>query len=179
MSARGLALIRTFALASAAGALLTACADAPLPSGAVGSPAPEYAARTLDGDTVSLADLRGDAVLLNVWATWCPPCRKEMPDLQALHEEFEDAGLRVVGISIDAAGADEVVREFLRDYGITYTILRDPDDRITQLFPAPGVPITVLVDANGKISWRHLGPVTADDPGLRAAIAAALPPRGK
>jgi len=98
-----------------------------------------------------------------------------MPDLQKLHEEFDHAGLRVVGVSIDAAGADEMVREFLEDYGITYTILRDPADRITSLFPAPGVPNTILIDAEGKVAWRRLGEVTADDPSLREAIARALP----
>src|SRR5690606_35100744 len=181
MSGKGLALapaagaLLTVGALLAASALLTACADVPPPSGAVGSPAPDYAAPTLDGDTISLAELRGNAVLLNVWATWCPPCRKEMPDLQKLHEEFDHAGLRVVGVSIDAAGADEMVREFLEDYGITYTILRDPADRITSLFPAPGVPNTILIDAEGKVAWRRLGEVTADDPSLREAIARALP----
>ncbi|HEX7118980.1 MAG TPA: TlpA disulfide reductase family protein [Longimicrobiales bacterium] len=166
-------------IAIAACALLGACADAPAPRGAIGSPAPEYAAPTLDGDSISLASLHGEAVLLNVWATWCPPCRKEMPDLQALHEEFRDDGLRVVGISIDAAGADDLVRDFIDDYGITYPIVRDPGERITSLFPAQGVPITVLIDAGGTVAWRHLGPVTADDPGLRAAIADALPAIGE
>lgn len=181
MSGKGLALapaagaLLTVGALLAASALLTACADVPPPSGAVGSQAPDYAAPTLDGDTISLAELRGNAVLLNVWATWCPPCRREMPDLQALHEEFGGAGLRVVGVSIDAAGADEMVREFLEDYGITYTILRDPADRITSLFPAPGVPNTILIDAEGKVAWRRLGEVTADDPSLREAIARALP----
>ncbi len=165
------------ALAFAAGALLTACADVPPPAGAVGSIAPDYAARTLDHDTVSLAEFRGNAVLLNVWATWCPPCRQEMPDLQALHEEFEGAGLRVVGVSTDAAGADELVRDFLAEYGITYTILRDPGERIMSIFPAPGVPLTVLIDSEGRVAWRHLGPLTSNDPTLRDAIARALPAR--
>lgn len=165
------------ALVLAACALLAACADSPAPPGAVGSAAPDYTARTLDGDSISLAALRGHAVLLNVWATWCPPCRKEMPDLQALHEEFAPRGLRVIGVSIDAAGADDVVREFLGEYGITYEIARDPDERITSLFPAPGVPITVLIDAEGTVVWRHLGPLTADHPELRKALGRVLPRR--
>ncbi len=101
-----------------------------------------------------------------------------MPDLQALHEEFRADGLRVVGVSIDAAGADGLVREFLADHGITYDVLRDPGERISALFPAPGVPITVLIDAEGKVAWRHLGPLTADHPELRAALADALARRG-
>lgn len=154
-------------------ALLAACGDSPLP-GTVGATAPEYAARTLDGDTVSLAELRGQAVLLNVWATWCPPCRKEMPDLQRLHERYEARGLRVVGVSIDAPGADAAVHDFLAEFGITYTILRDPEDRISSLLQSPGVPVTLLIDAGGIVRWRHLGPVTSEDPGLVSAIEAAL-----
>jgi len=158
---------------------LLACGDAPLPPGAVGTRAPDYAAPTLDGDTVSLAGLRGEAVLLNIWATWCPPCRKEMPDLQALHEEFGPRGLTVLGVSIDAAGADDTVREFLAEHGITYTILRDPGEKITAAFPAQGVPVTVLLDTDGVVRWRHLGPVTADNPVLREATEKALPRRGR
>src|SRR5690606_10269991 len=158
----------------AVGALLFGCGNAP-PPGAVGSTAPEYAARMLDGDTISLVALRGQPVLLNVWATWCPPCRKEMPELQALHEELGPKGLYVLGVSIDAAGADEIVREFLDEYDITFAIARDPDERVTTAFPAQGVPITVLIDPEGTIVWRHLGPVSADQPDLRAALARVLP----
>ena len=158
-------------------ALAVACAPGDYRPIATGDRAPAYAGATLAGDTVSLARLRGEPVLLNIWATWCPPCREEMPLLQALHEEFEGAGLRVVGVSTDAAGADELVRDFLAEYGITYTILRDPGERIMSIFPAPGVPLTVLIDSEGRVAWRHLGPLTSNDPTLRDAIARALPAR--
>lgn len=170
-------MMKRLAFVLATCAAVTACGEAPLPRGAVGTEAPAYAARTLDGDSVSLATLRGEAVLLNVWATWCPPCREEMPDLQEIHEEFGQEGLRVVGVSIDASGADELVREFLDENGITYSILRDPGERITSLFPTPGVPITLLIDAEGTVVWRHLGPLTADAPALREALKKALPDR--
>jgi peroxiredoxin len=150
--------------------LIAACAEAPASRGEVGRPAPDYAAVTLDGDSVSLASLRGEAVLLNIWATWCPPCRKEMPDLQALHEEFGPRGLKVVGVSIDAAGSDEQVREFLDDYGITYPILRDPGERVATAFATQGVPVTVLIDPDGTVVWRRLGPVSMEDPALREAL---------
>ena len=143
-------------------------------AGAVGNPAPEYAAPSVAGDTVSLADLKGEVVLLNIWATWCPPCRVEMPHLQSLHEELGDQGLRVVGVSVDSRGASGAVDRFTGDLGIEFLILRDPSERIAHLFGAYGVPFNVLIDREGIVRWRHSGPVTADDPALRSALEAAL-----
>ncbi|HEX7051114.1 MAG TPA: TlpA disulfide reductase family protein [Longimicrobiales bacterium] len=153
--------------------LAAACGGAS-PPGQVGAPAPDYAATTLAGDSVALADWRGDAVLLNIWATWCPPCREEIPELQALHETYAPRGLRVVGVSVDAAGADRTVREFVHEFGVDYQILRDPAERVSVAFATRGVPTTVLVGPEGTVLWRHLGPIRADDPALREAIDQAL-----
>jgi peroxiredoxin len=161
-------------LAVLASLALAACTTETQPPAAVGSPAPAYSATALTGDSVSLAKLRGKVVLLNVWATWCIPCRKEMPELQALHEQNEARGLEVVGVSIDAPGDDNGVRDFLHDYGITYTILRDPVDRISDGFAIIGVPASFLIDRQGKIAWKHLGPFTRTDSALVRALAAAL-----
>src|SRR5690625_7808372 len=82
--------------------LLTSCGSGMPSYGEVGSRAPEYGAKTVDGDSITLASLEGAPVLLTIWATCCPPCRKEMPDLQELHERYSPAGLQGVGVSIDA-----------------------------------------------------------------------------
>src|SRR5687768_2916004 len=111
----------------------------------VGDPAPEYAAPDLTGDTVALAALRGQAVLLNVWATWCAPCREEMPELQALHERFGTRGLRVLGVSVDASGSEDPIRYFLEEFGVSFTILHDPGDRVSRVFRLTGVPETFLI----------------------------------
>ena len=140
----------------------------------VGAPAPRYSARSLSGDSVALASLHGDAVLLNVWATWCHPCRTEIPELERLHRTLGDSGLRVVGVSIDASGEDPAVSDFAREYGMTYPVWRDADSRVTTLFAAIGVPATYLIDRNGVLRWKHVGPITATDPELRREIAAAL-----
>jgi cytochrome c biogenesis protein CcmG, thiol:disulfide interchange protein DsbE len=157
-----------------AAGLLAACGFDVATRGAGGTEAPDYHAVTLDGEPVSLAELRGEVVLLNVWATWCPPCRKEIPELQALHETYGVRGLRVVGVSGDAAGTDGMVRRFADQFGVTYDVLRDPAERATSVFAFQGIPGTVLIDRAGTIVWRHLGPVTAEDPGLLAALEAAL-----
>ena len=143
-------------------------------SGQVGELAPEYAAPTLEGDSVSLASLRGAPVLLNVWATWCPPCREEIPELQALHEELGPQGLEVVGVTIDNAGMAAAIRSFAEEQGMTYRILHDSTERISDALRLQGVPATLLIDREGRVAWRHLGPVTGDDPALREALAGVL-----
>ena len=140
----------------------------------LGAPAPEYAAVSLAGDSVSLAGLRGKVVLLNVWATWCAPCREEIPVLQDLHELHAPRGLEVVGVSVDARGETETVRSFAGDFGVTYPIWLDPDERVASLFRTIGVPSTFLIDRDGTLIWRHLGPVLADDPQLTRLLEQAL-----
>jgi cytochrome c biogenesis protein CcmG, thiol:disulfide interchange protein DsbE len=80
---------------------------------AAGDTVPEFGAPLLDGDSLHLASLRGQPVLLNIWATWCAPCREEMPALQALHEEYGPRGLRIIGVSVDSRGAEPAIRRFL------------------------------------------------------------------
>jgi peroxiredoxin len=143
----------------------------------VGDPVPAYAAPTLAGDTVRLADLDGDAVMLNVWATWCPPCRDEMPGLQSLHELYGSRGLRVVGVSIDARGAESAVAEFVRDYDISFTILHDVAEDVSREFRLIGVPETFLIEPGGRIAYRWIGkfdPLAAD---VIARVEAVLPVR--
>jgi cytochrome c-type biogenesis protein len=146
-------------------AVFMAACEAPVPQvGHVGQEVPAYAAPTLTGDSLAVRNLKGDVVLLNVWATWCIPCRKEIPELQALHQEFGSRGLRVLGVSVDAGDADGDVRDFARAFGMTYPILRDPGETVSQLFAIPGVPASFLIDRDGVVRWRHLGPFKATDP---------------
>lgn len=166
--------------ASLAILLLGGCtADARESRVAVGEPAPAYAAATLAGDTVALRELRGQAVLLNLWATWCPPCREEMPGLQALHEEFAEEGLRVVGVSIDAESADAEVRRFLRENAITFTILHDPRERVSRTFRTTGVPETFLINREGMLVARWIGAFDPLSEDARAKVRAALAEGGR
>jgi cytochrome c biogenesis protein CcmG, thiol:disulfide interchange protein DsbE len=139
-----------------------------------GDPAPGFSAPVLGGDTVSLAALRGAPVLLNVWATWCPPCREEMPALQALHETYGDRGLRVLGVSIDARGAESAIRSFTADHGITFTILHDPAESVSRQFRINGVPETFLIDAGGSIAHRWIGAFDPLAPDVAERIEAAF-----
>jgi cytochrome c biogenesis protein CcmG/thiol:disulfide interchange protein DsbE len=156
-------------------AALGACAsDAPRAAVAVGQPAPSYGAARLDGTPVSLADHKGDVVLLNVWATWCKPCRQEIPALDSLHREFASRGLVVAGVSIDVVGDTTQIAGFARELGASYTLWLDPDDRVSSTFLAIGVPSSYLIDREGVLRWKHMGVVRADDPTLRALLDTLL-----
>jgi peroxiredoxin len=142
-----------------------------------GDPAPPYAAPLLTGDTVRLTDLRGTVVMLNIWATWCPPCREEMPGLQQLHGEYGARGLRVVATSIDQRGAESAIREFVREHRLTFTILHDVAEDVSRQFRTAGVPETYLIGPDGVIAHRWIGkfdPMAAD---VRQLVEGLLPAR--
>jgi cytochrome c-type biogenesis protein len=145
----------------------------------VGARAPAYRATTLEGDSVSLESLRGSVVLLNVWATWCHPCREEVPFLQGLHERYAARGLELVGVSVDAAGEDGAILDFARRYGMTYPVWRDPAERVSSTFLIIGVPASFLVGRDGTLLWRKTGPVSESDTAfarlLEEALAAPAP----
>ena len=140
----------------------------------VGKPVPEYRAVSVDGDSVSLGAQRGKVVLFNVWATWCHPCRDEIPELLVLYEKYKPRGLELVGVSIDANGSDEAIQKFMKDFRMTYPVWRDPDERVSTEFLVVGVPATFLIDRNGTLRWRKTGPIQPGDSSLTAAIEQAL-----
>jgi cytochrome c biogenesis protein CcmG, thiol:disulfide interchange protein DsbE len=139
-----------------------------------GASAPSFSAETLEGERIELSQLRGEVVLVNVWATWCWPCRREMPSFEALHRDLGDQGLRIVAVSIDKAGASGDIREFLDELGITFTVLHDPENRISTAFQAIGVPETYLIDARGVIRKRWIGRIDGRSDAVRAPIREAL-----
>lgn len=140
----------------------------------VGLPAPAYSTISLSGDSVSLAGQRGKVVLLNVWATWCHPCRDEIPELRALHERYQGRGLELVGVSVDADGNDEGIKEFMKEFEMTYPIWRDPGENVSTRFLVIGVPATFLIDKQGVLRWRKTGPIQPGDTTLTNAIERAL-----
>lgn len=140
----------------------------------IGAPAPGYRTVSLAGDSVSLAAHRGKVVLFNVWATWCHPCRDEIPELQAIHVMYQPRGLELIGVSVDSDGSDDAIRTFMTDFRMTYPVWRDPDERVSSQFLVVGVPATFLIDREGVLRWRKTGPIQPNDPSLTAAIEAAL-----
>lgn len=142
----------------------------------VGSEAPDFQARTLDGtDSVkTITDYRGEVVLLNVWATWCIPCRTEMPSIQALHESFAGQGLKVVAVSVDQPGFEQDIRDFAQEYGLTFEILHDASGGIQQAYQTTGIPETYVIDRDGVIRRKHIGPADWNSASNRALVAQLL-----
>jgi cytochrome c biogenesis protein CcmG/thiol:disulfide interchange protein DsbE len=139
-----------------------------------GTPMPEYSAIYLDGSKFDMAAKRDKIVLLNVWATWCGPCRFEIPELQKLHEQYAPRGLEVVGVSVDESGV-ESVRSFVAEQDkMTYPIVLDAGGKIANILETTVLPTTVLVDRKGRIVWKQYGAIEGGDEKLKKAIEAAL-----
>ena len=118
--------------------------------------------------------MRGEVVLLNLWATWCLPCRTETPYLQSISEAYGDRGLRVVGISQDVGNAREDIRAFVEQFGVTYTILHDPRMRGLDLYQVNALPGTFLIDREGILRWMQFRPIREGDPAFLQALSDAL-----
>lgn len=150
-----LAVATVLAVTALLGSALAA--RAPVPPG-VGEPAGPLAGTTLEGEQFDLAELRGSVVLVNVWASWCGPCRDELPELVAASERWGDAGLRVVGV--DTRDRESAARELLREVGASsLPSVVDQDGRLALSWGALGVPETFVVDRAGIVRARLVGPV--------------------
>lgn len=140
------------------------------------SPLPAATWPDLEGRPVALAGLVGKPVLVNVWATWCQPCIKELPVLVGLDRAHKAAGLQVVGIAIDLDLG--LVEAAVAKHGITYRVLHDAEGTAARPFRLDQVPASFLFDAAGKLVWQTADELRADDPALQAALARVLGAKG-
>lgn len=127
---------------------------------APGSKAPAFQAATLVAGgpkTKNITDYRGHVVLLNMWATWCGPCKQEMPSIQALHDSLSASGLRVVAISVDDPGFESQIRDFVAEHKLTFEILHEGSGKIEQDYQTSGIPETFLIGKDGVIRKRVIG----------------------
>ena len=130
----------------------------------VGSRAPDFHAVDLaTGRATTLADYKGKVILLNIWATWCQPCRVEMPAIERLHKKLGGNGFQVVSVSIDVDG-DSVVTAFARDLGLTFQILHNQQGDIQQIYQTTGVPESFVIDREGIIVKKVIGAAEWDGP---------------
>ena len=118
--------------------------------------APNFSLKDLNGASFSLSETKGKVVILDFWATWCPPCRKEIPDFELLHKQYQKDGLVMVGVALDRGGAD-VVKSFVAQNGVTYKIVLG-DQKVSNLYGGiTGIPTTFIIDRQGHIVNKFVG----------------------
>ncbi len=117
--------------------------------------APDFTLQDLDGKAVSLSEFKGKVVVIDFWATWCPPCRASIPGLERIHREYSPKGVVLLAVSLDDGGWDDV-KSFRQEYGISYRILKGTNDVATK-YMVRSIPMLVLVDREGKMQKRLLG----------------------
>ncbi|MBX3619026.1 MAG: TlpA family protein disulfide reductase [Rhizobacter sp.] len=139
----------------AAGVVLAATAPLALAAATVGAPAPDFTLRVLDGPNLRLQEQRGKVVLVNFWATWCGPCRKEMPHLNRIADKYRSAGLVMLGVNVDdnVRNAAEVAAKL----GVKFPVLLDTDKRVSKLYDLNSMPSTMVIDRSGRVRYVHRG----------------------
>ena len=131
---------------------------------------PDFTLESLTGEKITLSDFAGHVVVLNFWATWCPPCRAEIPDFQAAWDKYKDNGVVFLGVSIDQNKSD--VESYIKDSGVTYTILLDLTNQVAGLYGISAIPTTFILDVDGSVLFSQVGSMTIDQ--LSAQIEGAL-----
>ena len=124
----------------------------------------------------SLADYKGRVLLVNIWATWCPPCVAEMPSIERLYKEYGDKGLKVIAVSIDAEVSEDSIRAFARNRGVTFEVLHDSTHAIERAFQTTGYPETFIVGPEGRIRKKAIGAEDWDSQGNRAVSSGRTGP---
>ncbi len=118
--------------------------------------APDFSWQTPDGKVIHLSDLRGKVVLLDFWATWCGPCRMTIPHVESLYKKFEDKGVVVIGINLDGPGKRSTVSNFIKEQGITYTVIED-NGSVSQEYGVSSIPRFFFIDKHGRIAKTVIG----------------------
>ena len=132
--------------------------------------APDFVLADIDGNQYRLSDYRGQVVIVNFWATWCPPCRAEMPSMQRAWQQLEKEGILMLGINV---GEDEdTIFQFTANYPVEFPLLMDQDSRVINQWPVRGLPTTFVMSPEGKITYRAIGGREWDDPDLLATVRA-------
>lgn len=152
----------------------TETASSENPPISVGQQMPDFRGKQLDGTPFQFSEMKGRPVLVNLWATWCGPCRAEIPELQELYEMHEAKGFAVLGVSVDDPSVLETIPSFLAEYNVTYPNIHDSEGQVADIFDAYAIPTSALVDRTGKVVWTKIGMIRFDDRDLRSALARAV-----
>lgn len=123
----------------------------------IGDIAPDFELKTSEGETVSLSDYRGERVLLNFWATWCPPCRAEIPDMQKLYDNKD-----VEILAVNMAEKEDTVAEFVKEFEMTFPVPMDKESKVMETYQIQAYPTSYMIDSNGRIQFLRLGSMNYD-----------------
>lgn len=127
----------------------------------LGETAPDFTLKNMVGDNVRLEEHRGDVLLVNFWASWCGPCRQEMPILERIHNRYENAGFKVLGVNVDKK--EDKARKIAERSGVTFPLLLDTQQQVSEQYGLEGMPYTVLIDRDGNIRYIHTGYKPGDE----------------
>lgn len=126
----------------------------------VGSPAPDFELTTLSGAQVKLSDYRGKVVILNLWATWCPPCKAEMPEMQSFYEKSRNSDITLLSVNLTTQEKNEkAVADFVANYQLTFPIMLDKNDTVGKLYKTISIPTSYIIDREGIIREKVIGPM--------------------
>ena len=124
-------------------------------------PAPDFTLKSMSGENLRLAELRGKVVLINFWASWCGPCRQEMPILDRIHQRYEPTGFSVIGINVESDPTK--ARKIADRAGLEFPLVLDQDQQVSKAYDVQAMPYTVLVDRDGKVRYIHAGYKPGDE----------------
>jgi peroxiredoxin len=131
------------------------------PIAAIGSEAPNFSTVSPDGTTITLAELSGKPIALNFWATWCAPCRAEIPELESAYQRYNNDELTIIGVN--AGESANVVAAYVLDIGITFDVVLDPSGEVVEAYGVIAFPTTIWIDRTGIIRAKHIGPLSSED----------------
>ena len=134
--------------------------------------APDFTLKSRGGENIKLSELRGEVVMLNFWASWCGPCRQEMPLLDGLYRRYKAMGFRLLGVNVDEDSA--AARALLDEIPVSFTILFDPRNRLADRYAIEAMPTTILIDRDGRRRYTHLGYVPGTEQDYEREIKALI-----
>jgi peroxiredoxin len=153
-------------------AALLACAMATASAADTAPAAPDFTLKSASGSNIKLSELRGQVVMINFWASWCGPCRQEMPLLEKMYQRYQPLGFTLLGVNVEPNTAD--AQKLLKDIPVSFPILFDTTSEVSKLYRVAAMPSTALVDRDGKVRYLHQGYVPGDEAKYEKQLRALL-----
>lgn len=141
--------------------LLISFIFSPLQAATLDKPAPDFTLKSLSGKNMKLSEYAGNVVMLNFWASWCGPCRKEMPLLNELHKKYEALGFVILGVNVEQEL--KLAKSFLADTPVDFPILFDSSNKVSKAYDVIAMPTTIMIDRNGQVRYLHKGYKAGDE----------------